>query len=249
MDAALYPDWQAPANVCAFTTLRHGAGLSAPPFDSFNLGARCGDDPQAVLANREELVRHFALPSAPRWLRQVHGTTVIGEPTDEEPEADASITVTPGVVLAILTADCLPIAFCADDGSEVGIAHAGWRGLSAGIVENTVAAMRSAPNQLLAWLGPAAGPDAYEVGDDVRTAFVEGDAAASGAFVPTRPGHWLCDLYALARRRLAAAGVHRVAGGGLSTLGDPDRFFSHRRDGITGRMATVIFLQESVDIA
>jgi YfiH family protein len=246
--AALYPDWPAPANVQAFTTLRHGAGLSAPPFDSFNLGARCGDDPQAVIANREELIRHFALPSSPRWLRQVHGTAVIAEPTDDEPEADAAITATPGTVLAILTADCLPILFCANDG-EVGIAHAGWRGLAVGVIENTVAAMRTSPNHLLAWLGPAAGPDAYEVGDEVRAAFVDADSRATAAFVPTRPAHWLCDLHALARQRLAAVGITRVFGGGLCTISDPQRFFSHRRDGITGRMASVIFLQESVDSA
>jgi len=249
MDAALYPDWPAPANVCAFTTLRHGAGLSASPFDSFNLGVRCGDDPQAVAANREELIRHFALPSVPRWLRQVHGTHVVVEPANDEPEADAAITVTPGVVLAVLTADCLPIVFCADDGSEVGIAHAGWRGLAAGVIETTVAAMRTSHNHLLACLGPAAGPDAYEVGEEVRSAFVECDPAAACAFVPTRPGHWLCDLHALARRRLEAAGIHRIQGGGFCTISDPAHFFSHRRDGITGRMASVVFLQESVDNA
>jgi YfiH family protein len=237
--------------VQAFTTLRHGAGLSAPPFDSFNLGARCGDDPQAVIANREELIRHFALPASPRWLRQVHGTNVIGEPTDDEPEADAAITVTPGVVLAILTADCLPIVFCADDGSEVGVAHAGWRGLAAGVIENTIASMRTPPDKLLAWLGPAAGPDDYEVGDEVRDVFVSRDFAAQAAFMPTRPGHWQVNLYGLAILRLMDAGMPRLSihGGDLCTISDPQRFFSHRRDGTTGRMATVIFLQEPVDSA
>ena len=241
MDAALYPDWPAPPNVRAFTTLRHGAGLSAPPFDSFNLGARCGDDPQAVSANREELIRHFALPSTPRWLRQVHGTTVIVEPADDEPTADAAITATPGVVLAILTADCLPVLFCADDGSEVGIAHAGWRGLAAGVLENTIAAMQTPPDNLLAWLGPAAGPDAYEVGEDVRDAFVSRDRAAQAMFIPTRPGHWRINLYGLAILRLMDAGMPRMSihGGDLCTISDPQRFYSHRRDGITGRMATL----------
>ena len=249
MDAALSPDWPAPAKVRAFTTLRYGAGLSASPFDSFNLGARCGDDPQAVAGNREELIRHFALPSAPRWLRQVHGSTVIVEPTDDEPSADAAITAIPGAVLAILTADCLPILFCADDGSEVGIAHAGWRGLAAGVIENAVATMLTSPNHLLAWLGPAAGPDAYEVGDEVRQAFVERDSADIDAFIPTRPHHWLCNLYALARHRLARVGVHRVHGGGLCTIRDPARFYSHRRDGVSGRMASVIWLRDADDNA
>ncbi len=247
MDAARYPDWPAPGNVRAFTTLRHGAGLSAPPFDSFNLGARCGDDPQAVIANREELIRHFALPSSPRWLQQVHETHVAAEPADDEPVADAAITATPGVVLAVLTADCLPVLFCAGDGSEVGVAHAGWRGLASGVIETTVAAMHASPDKLLAWLGPAAGPGAYEVGAEVRMAFVECDAAAADAFVPTRPGHWSCDLYALARRRLHAAGVARIYGGGLCTISDPQRFYSYRRDGQTGRMASVIFLQDAAD--
>ena len=246
MDAALSPDWPAPANVRAFTTLRHGAGLSASPFDSFNLGARCGDDPQAVAGNREELIRHFALPSAPRWLRQVHGTAVIVEPAHDEPEADAAITASPGVVLAILTSDCLPIVFCAEDGSEIGIAHAGWRGLAAGVIENTVAAMRTPPNRLLAWLGTAAGPEAYEVGEKVRAAFVECEAAAADAFVSTRPGHWLCNLYALTRRRLRTVGITRVFGGDLCTISDPQRFYSHRRDGITGRMATLVWVSGRV---
>jgi YfiH family protein len=174
-------------------------------------------------------------------LRQVHGTNVIGEPTDDEPEADAAITVTPGVVLAILTADCLPIVLCAVDGSEVGVAHAGWRGLAAGVIENTAAAMRTSPGKIMAWLGPAAGPKTYEVGDEVRAAFVECDAAVASAFVPTRPGHWLCDLYALARQLLASVGIARVFGGGLCTISDPQRFYSHRRDGITGRMATLVW--------
>ena len=241
MDAALYPDWPAPANVQAFTTLRHGAGLSASPFDSFNLGTRCGDDLQAVAANREELIRHFALPSSPRWLRQVHGTHVVIEPADDEPAADAAVTATPGTVLAILTADCLPVVFCADDGSEVGIAHAGWRGLVTGVIENTVAVMRTSPDHLLAWLGPAAGADAYEVGEEVRAAFVYADSRATTALVPTRPAHWLCDLYALARLQLASVGITQVYGGDLCTISDSQRFFSHRRDGTTGRMATVVW--------
>lgn len=267
MSALLRPDWPAPAAVQAAVTLRHGAGVSAPPFDRFNLGLRCGDDPAAVHANRRTLVGLAGLPAEPVWLRQVHGTAVhicksgvsrdrdppghpvaahaapaAGADTVLEPEADAAVTATPGVVLAVLTADCLPVLLCADDGREVAAAHAGWRGLCHGVLEATIAAMATPPSRLLAWLGPAAGPQAYEVGDEVRDAFLAHDAAAHAGFVPTRPGHWLCDLYALARQRLADAGVTRVHGGGLCTITDPARFFSHRRDRRTGRLASLIWL-------
>jgi len=279
--ARLRADWPAPAGVHAFTTLRHGTGHSRAPFDAFNLGnchASDGDDPAVVARNRAELVGRFALPSVPRWLRQVHGTTValfdpaaVGAPLgrdalksdqsksiapkgrsynrqkhraqgallQREPEADAAVTSTPGTVLAILTADCLPVVFAADDGGEVGVAHAGWRGLAAGVLERTVAAMHASPARLMAWLGPAAGPQGYEVGEEVRDAFLAHDPRASDAFAATRAGHWRADLYALARRRLADAGVARVHGGGLCTIADPQRFYSHRRDRRTGRMATL----------
>ena len=247
MTAAILPaDWPAPPGVVAFTTLRHGACTSRPPFDAFNLGARCGDDPGAVAVNRRALVEGFGLPSEPRWLTQVHGTTVVRQAAtggSQEPEADAAVTDTPGVVLAILTADCLPVVFAAEDGSEVAAAHAGWRGLAGGVLEATVAAMRTPPARLLAWLGPAAGPGDYEVGQEVRDAFAALGApmGSDAAFVATRPGHWHVDLYALARMRLRAAGVPSGAihGGGLSTIADPARFFSHRRDQRTGRMATL----------
>ena len=238
-EARLRADWPAPAGVQAFTTLRHGAGVSRPPFDDFNLGMRAGDDPGAVAANRAELTARFALPAAPRWLHQVHGTTVVVEPGFEEAEADAAVTRTPGTVLAILTADCMPVVFAADDGREVAAAHAGWRGLAGGVLEATLGAMHAPPGRVHAWLGPAAGPDAYEVGAEVRDAFVAHDPVAEAAFVATRPGHWRVDLYALARLRLAAAGVTHVHGGGLCTISDPYRFFSHRRDQRTGRMATL----------
>ncbi len=199
--AAVFADWPAPPGVTAFTTLRHGAGVSQPPFDHFNLGLRAGDAADAVLRNRRELIERFALPSAPRWLRQVHGIGVVREPGFDEPEADAAVTATPGTVLAILSADCLPVVFAAADGSEVGAAHAGWRGLATGVLETTVAAMRTPPARLRAWLGPAAGPAAYEVGAEVFEAFTSRDPQAGGAFVATRPGHWRVDLYALARQR------------------------------------------------
>jgi len=251
-DSAILPaGWPAPPGVVALTTLRHGAGASRAPFDSFNLGARSGDDPAALAANRDELAQRSGLPSPPHWLRQVHGTGVLRfdaaaaaqASVESEPEADASVTSTPGVVLAILTADCLPVAFAAADGSEIGAAHAGWRGLAAGVLEATVQAMRTPAPRLLAWLGPAAGPQAYEIGGEVREAFLAHDPDADAAFVATRPGHWRVDLYVLARRRLQAAGIPSTAihGGGLCTISDPQRFYSHRRDPRTGRMATLVY--------
>lgn len=240
-------DWPASPRVRGFSSLRRGlnVGVSKPPFDTFNLGAHCGDEAEAVATNRAALGWAGALPSPPCWLRQVHGTRVwrFEAPSTVEIEADAAVTSTPGVVLAVLTADCLPVLFAASDGSEVGAAHAGWRGLCAGVLENTVAAMRSAPADLVAWLGPAAGAAAYEVGEEVRSAFVERDAAAASAFIATRPGHWLCDLYGLARLRLAAVGVQAVSGGGRCTISEPDRFFSHRRDGSSGRMTSLVWIE------
>ncbi|GAB3334851.1 peptidoglycan editing factor PgeF [Marilutibacter aestuarii] len=241
-------DWPAPPRVRAISTLRHGGGQSPPPFDDFNLGLRCGDAPESAQANREALIRRAGLPSAPRWLRQVHGTGVLrlGTAGDGgEPEADAAVTAEPGVVIAIQTADCLPVLFCADDGREVGGAHAGWRGLAAGVLEATVAALRTPPDRLCAWLGPAAGPVAYEVGEEVREAFVSSDRGAEAAFAATRPGHWNVDLYALARRRLAVAGVPsgRIHGGTRCTISEPTAFFSHRRDGRSGRMASLLWIE------
>ena len=240
-----------PPNIRAFTTLRHGAGGSAAPFDTFNLGnfrSEDGDAPETVARNRVELVERFGLPSTPRWLKQVHGTHVArfesaGE-DEGEPEADAAVTAIPGVVLAILTADCLPVVFAAKDGRELAAAHAGWPGLSSGMLEATLAAMRTPAADLVAWIGPCAGPARYEVGRNVFDAFVAQDSGAEDAFVPTRPGHWLADLPALARRRLVAAGMAAadLHGGDLCTISDPARFFSHRRDGRSGRIATIAYL-------
>lgn len=220
----LHADWLAPPGVHALVTLREGEG---------DVGT-------------------LELPSAPAWLQQVHGTAVVVEPgTDERPEADASITRTPGKVLAIRTADCLPVVFAARDGSEVAAAHAGWRGLSAGVLEATIAAMRTTSEDIVAWMGPAAGPGAYEIGAEVRDAFVARDAGAAAAFEPTKPGHWRVDLYALARRRMLAAGMRAEAihGGGLCTISDPSRFHSYRRDRATERMATLAWLQAEASAA
>jgi len=246
--------WPAPPGVHAFTTLRQGAGGSRPPFDRFNLGNRTspeGDDPLQVQRNRDELQRLAGLPSAPHWLRQVHGTGVLrfdappaAQGADAEPVADAAVTATPGVVLAILTADCLPVVFAARDGREVAAAHAGWRGLADGMLEATLAAMRTPAADVVAWLGPAAGPAHYEIGADVRDAFLAHSAAAEAAFAATRPGHWRVDLYALARQRLQAAGMAAAAihGGDQCTIADPSCWFSHRRDRRSGRMATLVWM-------
>lgn len=262
-DSCLKADWPAPPHIRAFTTLRSGPGVSLPPFDRFNLGLRCGDDAQHAQQNRQCLLSEFDLPGAPRWLHQMHGVEVVRfedppvgaasaaiflpesiHPAQQEPLADASVTATPNTVLAVLTADCLPVLFCNEGGSEIAAVHAGWRGLAGGILEATVRAMHSPPATLLAWLGPAAGPQAYEIGAEVRDAFLAHDLGAAAAFTATRDGHWLVDLYALARQRLAAAGVHRVYGGGLCTISDPRRFYSHRRDQRTGRMATLILWEQ-----
>jgi YfiH family protein len=187
------------------------------------------------------------LPAAPRWLHQVHGCGVaeLGPlPSTHEPQADAAVSHIPGTVLAILTADCLPVLLCAEDGGEIGAAHAGWRGLAAGVLEATLAQMVSAPARVLAWLGPCIGAPSYEVGEEVRTAFVAHDAAAVACFEATRAGHWRCDLAALARQRLERAGVTRIHGGGVDTHADA-RFYSYRRDGAaSGRFASLIWLAQ-----
>lgn len=241
----LTPDWPAPARVRAAVTTREGPGNAPNSSYEFNVGTRCGDDPARVSANRAALAEVLALPGTPNWLRQVHDTNVVdvdGE-LSTEPEADAAVTRTTGVVLAIQTADCLPVLFCSTDGTEVAAAHAGWRGLSAGVLEAALAAMRAPPAQIIAWLGPAIAARSYEVGDEVCGAFLARDSAAASAFAATRPGHWTCDLYELARQRLGAAGVTRVSGGGRDTFTDA-RLHSYRRDGAaSGRMVSLVWLQ------
>lgn len=245
MPVWIRPTWPAPASICALTTTRQLPGNSQPPFDAFNLGLRSGEDVGIVRANRGLLERAFALPSTPRWLRQVHGDRswrMTEEVCDGEPEADAAFTTQPGVVLAIQTADCLPILVCSEDGSEVAAIHAGWRGLAGGVVESCIGRLRTSPEKLLVWLGPAIGPDSYEVGDEVRDAFVAQTDSANAAFAPTRHGHWHCNLYTLARQRLHKLGVTHIYGDDFDTFADA-RFYSWRRDSAaSGRMTSLIWI-------
>ncbi|VAX04773.1 FIG00003370: Multicopper polyphenol oxidase [hydrothermal vent metagenome] len=236
-------DWPAPKNVRAATTSRIG-GVSRAPFDSFNLADHVGDHPVAVLANRELLLEELALPAEPTWLKQVHGSRVISldGSSIKLPEADASVSTEPGRVCAVLTADCLPVLFCDRAGTRVAAAHAGWRGLATGVLEATVAQMAVAPDEIMAWLGPAIGPPAFEVGTDVRTAFVDGDATSATAFVALGDGRWLANIDSLARQRLARAGVTAVYGGDRCTYSEAGMFYSYRRDGATGRMASLVWL-------
>ncbi len=238
----IVPGWPAPANVRAASTTRRG-GVSRGVFASLNLGEDTGDEPAVVGENRARLRAHLALPREPAWLRQVHGTEVV-DAAGGGRAGDAAVAMHAGAVCAVLTADCLPVALCRDDGRGVGVAHAGWRGLAAGVLEASVRALGSSPGSMLAWLGPAIGPDAFEVGEEVRQAFVAADPAAAAAFRPSPGGRWLADLYALARQRLRACGVGAVFGGGWCTVSDPARFYSYRREGTTGRMATLIWLAD-----
>lgn len=237
----LVPDWPAPARVRSLQTLR-GGGCSPAPWASFNLGDHVGDDPRRVAANRVRLAER--LPAEPLWLTQVHGIAAVD--AGQSPKmaaADAAFTRQPNTVCAVMTADCLPVLLCDRAGSVVAAAHAGWRGLAGGVLEATVAQMGVPAGELLAWLGPAIGPERFEVGGEVRAAFVAHDAAAAAAFVPGAAGKWLADIYRLARQRLQAAGVVSIGGGEWCTVSDPDRFFSYRRDGTTGRMATLVWLE------
>lgn len=242
-DGWIVPDWPAPACVRSLLTSRHG-GVSQGVFASLNLGSHVGDDPLAVAANRALVARD--LPAAPFWLDQVHGALVLeaGEAHRTSPEADASVTRKRGTVCAVLTADCLPVLLCGKSGEVVAAAHAGWRGLHAGVLENTVRAMSCPAARILAYFGPAIGPRAFEVGDEVRNAFVDAESEAGLAFNPAGPGKWLADLYLLARQRLQRLGVDAIYGGEYCTVRETERFFSYRRDGKTGRMASMIWLTD-----
>lgn len=240
-DDFLAADWPAPTHIQAGTTLRTG-GVSEPPFDTLNLGAHTGDEAAVVAKNRSCLIATLGLSSEPAWFNQVHGTTVADLDTGHGGAADAAVTTRSDCIPVVMTADCLPVVFCDTAGTCWGAAHAGWRGLAAGVLEATVAALPAAPDELLAWLGPAIGPARFEVGRDVLEAFRRNDPDSANCFTAASgPDKYWADIYALARRRLRAAGLARIYGGGLCTVDDSARFYSYRRDGATGRMATLVW--------
>jgi YfiH family protein len=240
----IIPRWPAPERVRAVSTTRHG-GTSRPPYDALNLAEHVGDEAGAVAANREQLVQALQLPAMPAWLQQVHGVQVVNAAGVTAPvAADAAYALEPGMVCAVLTADCLPVLLCDRGGRAVAAAHAGWRGLAAGVIEQTIDAMPVPGGELMAWLGPAISAEAYVVGEEVRDTFLSHDPAAETAFRPAADGGWHADLYLLARQRLQSHGITEVHGGGYCTWQDPVRFYSYRRDGVTGRMASLIWLQD-----
>lgn len=240
MNTFLIPDWPAPAGVRACVTTRAG-GVSVAPFDSFNLGDHVGDDPVAVAHNRHRLTHIFDVQ--PAWLSQVHGVVVAPAAPGQIAEADASWTATPGIACTVMTADCLPALFCDRAGTRVAAAHAGWRGLAAGVLEAAAQSLNVEPQDILVWLGPAIGPKAFEVGGEVRDVFIKDLPDAAAAFVPSiNEGRYMADIYELARQRLARCGITAVYGGGFCTVTDP-RFFSYRRSPRTGRFASLVWIE------
>lgn len=236
------PDWPAPANIHTAMTTRVG-GVSLPPYVSLNLGEHVGDAPQAVAQNRVLIQQQLNLPKQPRWLNQSHSITAI-DAANLECEGDASYSRNRGMVCAVMTADCLPLLVCNLDGTEVAAIHAGWRGLYAGVIEATIAKLNTRPEELMVWLGVAIGPEQFEVGAEVRQQFIVEDGRSEKAFRPSsREGHWFADIYRLARIRLKRLGISAIYGGELCTYSDSERFFSYRRDGVTGRMATLIWME------
>ncbi len=238
----LYPDWPASPRIRAVMTTRYG-GVSQGVYSSLNLGDHVADDPEHVLRNRQRLRDAAGLPAEPVWLKQVHGCDVV-EAGQAGCEADAVYTGRSGVVCAVLTADCLPLLLSDRSGQAVCAVHAGWRGLAAGVIERALSRFQAPAESLLAWLGPAIGPAAFEVGDEVRQAFLDIDQGDEVAFQPSNPGFWRADLYRLARLRLNRAGVGFIGGGDYCTVTDRERFFSYRRDGVTGRMASLIWIED-----
>ncbi|KAA8996217.1 polyphenol oxidase [Affinibrenneria salicis] len=238
----LYPDWPMPKTVGACGTTRNG-GLSLAPYASLNLGNHVGDNADTVLANRLRLSAGAGLPAQPVWLNQVHGTHVARLPLgqDDGVTADAAYTNQAGTVCAVMTADCLPVLFCSIAGDEVAAAHAGWRGLCAGVLEATLSHFQAPADRIMAWLGPAIGPQQFEVGAEVREAFITSDPRSAQAFLP-HGERFLADIYQLARLRLQTVGVQKIYGGQHCTVSEAQKFFSYRRDGVTGRMASLIWL-------
>ena len=242
MIETIKPSWVAPPSVCAYTTTRVG-GVSQVPFDSLNLALHVGDDPVHVARNRELLQQVLNLPAEPCWISQTHGTHAVTLELDNSRDADAAITRLPGIVAVVMTADCLPILVCNRDGSEVAAVHAGWRGLQAGVIQGTLARMKSSSEQLQAWIGPGISQDNFEVGAEVRTAFIDSMQDAESFFKENRKGHWLCDLAGLAERVLKRQGVVDVYRDLGCSYRDADNFYSYRRNTTTGRMASLIWIK------
>ncbi|PWI32058.1 peptidoglycan editing factor PgeF [Vibrio albus] len=238
----IIPDWNAPAKIKAISTTRDG-GISLPPYDGLNLGMHVGDKPDVVQTNRDLLVREHHFPAKPVWLEQTHSTVVqrVCEPTDEVMAADGAITTASSVVCGVMTADCLPVLLTDTEGTQVAAVHAGWRGLANGIVENAVSQF---DKPVMAWLGPAIGANAFEVGQDVFEVFVSHDPTAEWAFRSKGNGKYLADMFLLATQRLKAAGVEDITVSGLCTYSDPSRFYSYRRQGVTGRQASFIWIEK-----
>ena len=239
----IVPDWPAPANVKAIATTRCG-GNSAGPYQGLNLGNHVGDDPEVVLQNRQWLQQQLGLDTAPVWLNQTHSIDVVNleQPSAEAVDADGSYTVQKHLPCVVMTADCLPVILCDRQGTQVAAVHAGWRGLVDGIIEQAIAQFSVPGSEIMAWLGPAIGPQVFEVGGEVREQFLAHDPAAAEGFQP-HGEKWLADLYLLARQRLASASVTDVFGGDRCTFSYAERFYSYRRDGVTGRQATLIWLE------
>jgi len=241
MIETIHANWQAPSSIHACCTTRRGGG-SVAPFDSFNLGLHVGDRDTDVIENRRLLRESLALPSEPCWINQTHGVHVVTLEQDSDRDADAAITREPGKVAIVMTADCLPILVCNRAGSEVAAIHAGWRGLQAGVIEATIAALHSPAQDLMAWIGPGISQDCFEVGDDVHAAFIDRLANAQACFSANRPGHWLCDLAGLAESVLRTAGIDEVTRAPYCSYSDADLFYSYRREPVTGRMASLIWI-------
>ncbi|KHF26222.1 hypothetical protein JV46_15570 [Solemya velum gill symbiont] len=237
------PDWPVPASIRAISTMRHG-GVSAAPWASLNLGDHVGDDSQHVAHNRAELIRAAEIPAEPHWLRQVHGCDVVEtQQVQGGCDADAACSFQSNEVCVVMTADCLPVLICDRSGTMVAAAHAGWRGLCDGVLEAAIAKLDSPAENLMAWLGPAISQQAFEVGEEVRDAFIARDSSAQEAFIQNQQGRWMADIYQLARQRLESAGVADIYGGNYCTFTEESDFFSYRRDGITGRMASMIWIE------
>jgi len=242
----LEADWPAAKNIHAFSTTRYNQQTEdkhSSAYDSFNLALHVEDDPQSVQSNRQFLKDQLVLPDDPLWLEQIHGKSVVNaaETTASVPQADASYSLQAGKVCVVMTADCLPVLICNRRGDRVAAAHAGWRGLAAGVIESAIAGLNESPEELLVWLGPAIGPQAFEVGEEVRDVFIADMPLTANAFKQNRAGHYLADMYQLARLRLQKIGIDKVYGGEYCTYSDADHFYSFRRDGKTGRQASLIW--------